>query len=80
MGGEDDDSKKSHRKRQAGRKADKKKSKNPHEQELTAKQRNPKAFSYHSVNKVARAVRRYATGLLPVINSSDLKHNQNAKS
>ena len=39
-----------------GRKADKKKEKNPHEQELTAKQRNPKAFAIQSV---ARAQKRF---------------------
>ncbi len=60
MSAEDESSavKKGHRKRQAGPKADKKKDKKQHEQELTDKQRNPKAFSYHSVNKVAKAVRR----------------------
>ena len=52
-------SQKAHRKRQAGAKADKKKTKSGGKDEnLTAQQRNPKAFSYHSVNKVARAVRR----------------------
>ena len=55
---DENDDKKRHRKRQAGRKADKKKDKNKHEQELTAKQRNPKAFAFHSVNKVSKAVRR----------------------
>lgn len=54
------DKKKVHRKRHAGPKAEKKKSKVKHEQELTARQRNPKAFAHHSVNKVAKAVRRYA--------------------
>ena len=60
MAGEEDQTPapKAHRKRQAGRKAEKKKSKNPHEQELTAQQRNPKAFSFQRVNKVAKAVRR----------------------
>ena len=61
MGTEDshDGSQKSHRKRQAGAKADKKKSKKQVDENLTPQQRNPKAFSYQSVNKVARAVRRY---------------------
>ena len=47
-----------HRARQAGPKAEKKKKKNPHEQEMTDRQRNPKAFAIQSVNKVARKVRR----------------------
>jgi len=55
------DQRKQHRKRHSGPKAEKKKSKEKHEQELTARQRNPKAFAYHSVNKVAKAVRRYAS-------------------
>ena len=55
----DDQKAKEHHKRQSGPKAEKRKAKTKHEQELTAKQRNPKAFSYHSVNKVARTVRRY---------------------
>ena len=50
---------KSHRKRQAGPKADKKKAKDKHHQELTDKQKNPRAFAFHSVNKTAKAVRRY---------------------
>ena len=49
---------KAHRKRQAGSKLDKKKKKTPSDPNLTARQRNPKAFAYHSVNKVARQVRR----------------------
>ena len=49
---------KAHSKRHAGPKAEKKKAKNEHKQELTAQQRNPKAFAFHSVNKVARKVRR----------------------
>ena len=56
--GEEGGPQKTHRKRQAGPKAERKKSKVQHEQELSAKQRNPKAFSYQSVNKVSRAVRR----------------------
>ena len=55
------DSKKSHRKRQAGPKAEKKKAKTKHEQDLTPQQRNPKAFAFHSVNKVAKQVRRCVT-------------------
>jgi len=50
---------KAHRKRQAGSKLDKKKKKAPSDPNLTARQRNPKAFAYHSVNKVAREVRRF---------------------
>jgi len=49
---------KAHRKRQAGSKLDKKKKKTPSDPNQTARQRNPKAFAYHSVNKVARQVRR----------------------
>ena len=56
---ESTEARKGHRKRQAGPKAEKKKSKVKHEQELTPQQRNPKAFAFHSVNKVSRAVRRY---------------------
>jgi len=51
-------SQKVHRKRQAGAKLDKKK-KTTSGSNLTARQRNPKAFAYHSVNKVARQVRRF---------------------
>ena len=58
MADEDGASQRSHRKRQAGPKARKKKEKSTHEQDLTAQQRNPKAFAFHSVNKVAKAVRR----------------------
>ena len=43
-----------------GRKADKKKEKNPHEQELTAKQRNPKAFAIQSVARAQKRFHRYA--------------------
>ena len=51
---EDDfpDKKKAHQKRRAGGKAEKKKGKTPHEQELTAKQKNPKAFAIQNVTKV----------------------------
>ena len=52
-------SQKAHRKRQAGSKLDKKKKKAPSDPNLTARQRNPKAFAFHSVNKVARQVRRF---------------------
>jgi ribosome biogenesis protein BMS1 len=52
------DKKKSHRERNAGRKAEKKKNKNPHVQELTAKQRNPKAFTFNSAIKAERQFRR----------------------
>ncbi len=57
-GGGSGGSGKAHRKRQAGPKADKKKDKDKHQQEMTAQQRNPKAFAFHSVNKTAKAVRR----------------------
>ena len=52
---EDDfpDKKKAHQKRRAGGKAEKKKGKTPHEQELTAKQKNPKAFAIQNVTKVS---------------------------
>ncbi|GFO38107.1 ribosome biogenesis protein bms1 [Plakobranchus ocellatus] len=51
---------KTHRARHSGPKAEKKKAKNKHEQELTARQRNPKAFAIQSVNKAAKAFRRTA--------------------
>ncbi|GFS24785.1 ribosome biogenesis protein BMS1 [Elysia marginata] len=51
---------KTHRARHSGPKAEKKKSKNKHEQDLTARQRNPKAFAIQSVNKAAKAFRRTA--------------------
>ena len=54
-------SQKAHRKRQAGSKLDKKKKKSPLDPNLSARQRNPKAFAFHSVNKVARQVRRLVT-------------------
>jgi len=58
-------SQKVHRKRQAGSKLDKKKKKTSSDSNnLTARQRNPKAFAYHSINKVARQVRRLVL-LLP---------------
>ncbi|KAH9519775.1 Glycoside hydrolase 2 (Mannanase, beta-galactosidase) [Bulinus truncatus] len=57
---EEPDIKKSHRPRQAGRKAEKKKAKSKHEQDLSAKQRNPRAFAIQSVNKAAKAFRRSA--------------------
>uniref|UniRef100_A0A0A9YDD7 Bms1-type G domain-containing protein n=1 Tax=Lygus hesperus TaxID=30085 RepID=A0A0A9YDD7_LYGHE len=53
---EKDDKRKPHRERLSGRKADKKKAKKDHQQELTAKQRNPKAFA---VSNVVRAERRF---------------------
>ncbi|RUS90079.1 hypothetical protein EGW08_002121 [Elysia chlorotica] len=51
---------KTHRARHSGPKAEKKKSKNKHEQDLTARQRNPKAFAIQSVNKAAKSFRRTA--------------------
>jgi len=53
-----DNSKKAHVKRKAGKKAEKKKGKEGHEQELTAKQRNPKAFAVQNITKTERRVRR----------------------
>lgn len=55
---DDDQKAKSHRARHSGRKADKKEKKNDHVQELTAKQRNPKAFSVQSVQKAEKKFRR----------------------
>ena len=42
-----------------GRKAEKKKAKNPHEQEQNARQRNPKAFAIQSVAKAQKRFHRY---------------------
>lgn len=55
-----EDTKKKHRAKASGPKAQKKKEKNkkPHDEE-TAKQRNPKAFSIQNVNKAARMFHRY---------------------
>ncbi|KZC05099.1 Ribosome biogenesis protein bms1 [Dufourea novaeangliae] len=55
---EDTVSHKTHRERNAGRKAEKKKAKKEHVQELTDKQRNPKAFTFHSAIKAERRFRR----------------------
>jgi len=52
------DNKKPHMKRKSGKKFDKKKAKDGHEQEMTAKQRNPKAFAIQNVTKAERRVRR----------------------
>ncbi|XP_024878826.1 ribosome biogenesis protein BMS1 homolog [Temnothorax curvispinosus] len=49
---------KSHRDRNAGRKAEKKKAKKTHVQELSDKQKNPKAFTFHSAIKAERRFRR----------------------
>ncbi|XP_043254271.1 ribosome biogenesis protein BMS1 homolog isoform X1 [Colletes gigas] len=49
---------KTHRERNAGRKAEKKKGKKEHVQELTDKQKNPKAFTFHSAVKAERRFRR----------------------
>ncbi|XP_077270777.1 ribosome biogenesis protein BMS1 homolog [Temnothorax americanus] len=49
---------KSHRDRNAGRKAEKKKAKKTHVQELSDKQKNPKAFTFHSAVKAERRFRR----------------------
>ena len=53
-----DESKRPHRKRQAGPKYDKKKSKDDAEKNVV-KPKNPKAYSFHSLKKTERAVRRY---------------------
>lgn len=49
---------KSHRDRNAGRKADKKKAKKDHVQELSDKQKNPKAFTFNSAIRAERRFRR----------------------
>ncbi|KYN01439.1 PREDICTED: ribosome biogenesis protein BMS1 homolog [Cyphomyrmex costatus] len=49
---------KSHRNRNAGRKAEKKKAKKEHIQELSDKQRNPKAFTFNSAIRAERRFRR----------------------
>lgn len=55
MGEEADfDKKKGHAHRHSGRKAEKKAAKDKHVQELTAQQRNPKAFAFHSAVKAQR--------------------------
>lgn len=53
-----EDQRKGHRKRQAGPKAEKKKAKNKHQQDLTPQQRNPKAFSIQHARKTAKIVQR----------------------
>ncbi|XP_047366647.1 ribosome biogenesis protein BMS1 homolog isoform X3 [Vespa velutina] len=59
MSNEEDNLKhKTHRERNAGRKAEKKKAKNQHVQELTDKQKNPKAFTFNSAIKAERRFRR----------------------
>ncbi|VDI64097.1 Hypothetical predicted protein, partial [Mytilus galloprovincialis] len=55
---EGEDHKKVHRKRQAGPKAEKKKSKKDHQQDLTPQQRNPRAFSIQHARKTAKIVQR----------------------
>ncbi|KAL3876947.1 hypothetical protein ACJMK2_034726 [Sinanodonta woodiana] len=52
------DTKKVHRQKQAGPKAEKKKGKKKHEQELTPQQRNPKAFAIQHARKTLRIVQR----------------------
>ena len=56
---EGEDHKKVHRQRQAGPKAEKKKSKKNHQQDLTPQQRNPRAFSIQHAKKTAKIVQRY---------------------
>lgn len=55
-----DNAKKAHMKRKSGKKFDKKKEKDGegHKQELSAKQRNPKAFAIQNITKTERRVRR----------------------
>nr|XP_022318488.1 ribosome biogenesis protein BMS1 homolog [Crassostrea virginica] len=55
---EEDGNQKKHRKRQAGPKAEKKKAKSKHQQELTPQQRNPKAFAIQHAQKTAKLIRR----------------------
>ncbi|XP_078577758.1 ribosome biogenesis protein BMS1 homolog isoform X2 [Branchiostoma floridae x Branchiostoma japonicum] len=54
----DADSHKPHRARQHGRKQEKKKAKTPQDENLSAKQRNPKAFTAQSAVRMARQYRR----------------------
>lgn len=49
---------KTHRERNAGRKAEKKKAKKQYNEELSDKQRNPKAFTFNSTIKAERRFRR----------------------
>ncbi|KAK3091894.1 hypothetical protein FSP39_023506 [Pinctada imbricata] len=49
---------KKHRQKHAGIKAEKKKAKNKHQQDLTPQQRNPKAFSIQHARKTAKIVQR----------------------
>ncbi|XP_065209750.1 ribosome biogenesis protein BMS1 homolog [Planococcus citri] len=55
----DSDVKKVHRKPRAGRKADKKNKNDPNAQNLTARQRNPKAFAINSAVRAERKFRRH---------------------
>lgn len=55
---DDHTEKKPHRKRQSGPKAVKKKAKSDHQQELSAQQRNPKAFSVQHAKKALKVVQR----------------------
>ena len=57
--GEEDDNKKAHNKRHAGRKFEKKAEKNKHVQELSDKQKNPKAFAVKSVKKAQKQFLRW---------------------
>lgn len=58
---EEDANKKVHRKRQAGPKAEKKKAKNKHQQDLTPQQRNPKAFAIQHAQKTAKLIKRFVS-------------------
>ncbi|XP_052262735.1 ribosome biogenesis protein BMS1 homolog isoform X1 [Dreissena polymorpha] len=55
---EKQDNKKAHRKRHAGPKAEKKKAKSDHKQDLDPRQRNPRAFSIQHVKKTQKIVQR----------------------
>lgn len=54
----DFDKKKGHSQRHAGRKAEKKAAKKQHVQDLTAPQRNPKAFAFNSIVKARKQFER----------------------
>ncbi|KAH9361100.1 hypothetical protein HPB48_002962 [Haemaphysalis longicornis] len=60
---EEDNKIKAHRARHSGRKAEKKEKKKEHVQDLTAKQRNPKAFAVQSVQKAEKKFRRQVVAM-----------------
>lgn len=67
---------KKHRRKQSGIKAEKKSKKTKHEQELTAKQRNPKAFAIQSVNKAAKLFHRYSCAFYVYANNHSFEPKQ----